>query len=125
MPAEVCVTAAAVMALILAGCASQGAGKPIDTNDQPKIVEASDVNVIQVPHPEQFPLVSVDLREGVDELKVTGAVSPDVSLAVPVNALVSGRVAEIKARLGDTVHKGDVLLIVNSQIGRASCRERV
>src|SRR5271165_4888287 len=89
----ICLASAAVLAL--AGCASQGARKSIDSNDQPKIVEASDANIIQVPHPEQFPLVTAELRNEVDELKVTGAVSPDVSLAVPVSALVSGRVSEI------------------------------
>ncbi len=99
---------------MLCGCESKGAGRIIDTNDQPKIVEASDASVVQVPHPERFPLVPVELRNETDELKVTGTVSPDVSLAVPVGALVSGRVSEIRARLGDSVHQGDVLLIVNS-----------
>ena len=47
-------------------------------------------------------------------LTVTGVVSPDVSRTVPVISLASGRVVEIRARLGDTVQKGQVLLRVQS-----------
>ena len=43
-------------------------------------------------------------------LAVTGTVIPDVSRAVPVVALATGRVIEIKARLGEEVQKGQVLL---------------
>ena len=48
------------------------------------------------------------------ELTVTGVVSPDVSRSVPAISLASGRVVEIKARLGDTVKKGQLLLKVRS-----------
>ena len=47
-------------------------------------------------------------------LRVTGVVSPDVSRTVPVISLASGRVVEIRARLGDSVKKGQVLLRVQS-----------
>ncbi len=79
-----------------------------------RIDEAPDVNVLKVDHGERFPLVSAGTRSTADELKVNGSVSPDVSRAVPVNALAGGRVVEIKARLGDTVRKGQVLLLINS-----------
>jgi membrane fusion protein, heavy metal efflux system len=45
---------------------------------------------------------------------VTGVVTPDVSRTVPVISLATGRVVEIKTRLGDTVQKGQVLLRVQS-----------
>ena len=45
---------------------------------------------------------------------MTGAVNPDISRTVPVISLASGRVLEIRARLGDTVQKGQVLLLVQS-----------
>jgi cobalt-zinc-cadmium efflux system membrane fusion protein len=47
-------------------------------------------------------------------LNVTGVVQPDIVRAVPVVSLASGRVVEIKARLGDAVKKGQLLLRVQS-----------
>ncbi len=47
-------------------------------------------------------------------MKVTGVVSPDVSRNVPVISLASGRVIEVRAKLGDTVAKGDLLMRVQS-----------
>ena len=45
---------------------------------------------------------------------MTGVVQPDIARAVPVISLASGRVVEIKARLGDSVKKGQLLLRVRS-----------
>ena len=47
-------------------------------------------------------------------MNVTGTVNPDVSRTVPVVSLATGRVVEIRARLGDTVKKGQLLLRVQS-----------
>ena len=79
-----------------------------------KVEQASDVNVIKIAHPEQFPLVPVQMRATSDELKVNGVVSPDVNRTVPVNAMASGRATDIRVRLGDTVKKGQVLMTINS-----------
>ena len=65
-------------------------------------------------HPEQFPLAAATAHTATSELIVTGTVAPDVSRAVPVVSLVSGRVTGIYARLGDTVQKGQRLLTVRS-----------
>jgi len=69
---------------------------------------------MQVEHPEQFPLVKATEYAAAPSLTATGVVSPDVSRTVPVISLASGRVVEIRARLGDTVKKGQVLLRVQS-----------
>jgi cobalt-zinc-cadmium efflux system membrane fusion protein len=45
---------------------------------------------------------------------VTGVVNPDVSRAVPVVSLSSGRVIDLRARLGDQVRKGQLLLRIQS-----------
>ena len=45
---------------------------------------------------------------------MTGVVQPDIARAVPVISLAAGRVVEIKARLGDVVKKGQLLLRVQS-----------
>jgi cobalt-zinc-cadmium efflux system membrane fusion protein len=59
-------------------------------------------------------LVSAVEHVAAPQLRVTGAVTPDVSRNVPVISVATGRVVEIAARLGDTVKKGQLLLRVQS-----------
>jgi membrane fusion protein, heavy metal efflux system len=99
--------------LFLAGCggkAASGDGAP----PPPKVEQETDVSLLQVEHPGQFPLVRAGESLQAPSLTVTGVVSPDVSRTVPVISLASGRVLEIRARLGDSVQKGQVLLRVQS-----------
>jgi cobalt-zinc-cadmium efflux system membrane fusion protein len=56
----------------------------------------------------------VQEHQAASTLTVTGAVSPDIARTVPVVSLATGRVVEVKARLGDEVKKGQVLLRVRS-----------
>jgi cobalt-zinc-cadmium efflux system membrane fusion protein len=99
---------------IAAGCgdsksdANAGAPPPL------KVEQADDVNVFQVDKPEQFPLTAAVEHAATSQLRVTGTVNPDISRNVPVISVASGRVVEIKARLGDYVKKGQVLLRVQS-----------
>ncbi|HEY2468418.1 MAG TPA: efflux RND transporter periplasmic adaptor subunit [Terracidiphilus sp.] len=72
------------------------------------------MSLFTVEKPEQFPLISADQIEAPAELRVTGSVNPDIAREVPVISLASGRVVDIKARLGDDVKKGDLLLKVQS-----------
>jgi len=102
-----------VCGLFLAGCggkAALGDGTP----PPPKVEQETDVSLLQVEHPEQFPLVKAGESLHAPSLTVTGVVSPDVSRTVPVISLASGRVLEIRARLGDSVRKGQLLLRVQS-----------
>ena len=101
------------------GLASVGCGeKPGDPNTgappPAKVEKEQDVNLLQVEHPEQFPLFTAIPYFAAPTLSVTGTVNPDVSRTVPVISLASGRVVEIRARLGDSVEKGQVLLRVQS-----------
>jgi len=73
-----------------------------------------DANNFKVDHPEQFPLVAAVEHNAFSALNVTGVVQPDISRAVPAVSLAAGRVVEIKARLGDVVKKGQILLRVQS-----------
>ncbi len=69
---------------------------------------------VEVDHPGQFPLATAMLRYATPELDVTGVVSADVSRNVPVISIATGRIVEIRARLGDTVSKGQILMRVLS-----------
>jgi cobalt-zinc-cadmium efflux system membrane fusion protein len=103
-----------VIALLAGGChASQGDPKA-EAPPPLKLRQVEDRNVFDVDRPERFPLVTAVPHTTTSELKVTGTVSPDVSRNVPVISLVSGRVIEIRARVGDVVSKGQVLLRVQS-----------
>jgi len=80
----------------------------------PLKVEHVDPDVFSVDHPGKFALTTALEHVAPVQLKVTGTVNPDISRNVPVVTLATGRVLEIKARLGDSVKKGQVLLRVQS-----------
>ena len=88
--------------------ATSAAALPVQVED------AEDASVITVPHPDQFPLAAASERDIRTELQSPGVVAPDVSRTVPVMSLAGGRVVDLRVRLGDTVHKGQVLLTIQS-----------
>ena len=79
-----------------------------------KVERAEDPNIFQVEQPDKFPVVAAIEHVTTSQLTTTATVNPDISRTVPVISLAAGRVVEIKARLGDTVKKGQVLLRVQS-----------
>ncbi len=83
---------------------------PPPANVQPDL----DANNFKVDHPELFPLATAVEYKAAPALNVTGVVQPDITRAVPVISLAAGRVVEIKAKLGDVVKKGQLLLRVQS-----------
>ena len=97
----------------LAGCG----GKP-DANGgappPPKVENEQDVNVLEVPDQALFPVVTAAEYFAAPSLLATGVVSPAINRTIPVITLASGRVLEVRARLGDTVTKGQILLRVQS-----------
>jgi membrane fusion protein, heavy metal efflux system len=104
----------ACIGLLLSGC-GDSKGDPKDEAPPPAVVEhAEDADIFQVDHPEQFPLATAVEHLSSSQLTVTGTVNPDISRNVPVISIATGRVVEVKARLGDTVRKGQVLLRVQS-----------
>lgn len=98
----------------MAGCGDSKGDPKAEAPPPPKVEHEQDVNVFQVDHPEQFPLATAEEHRAASQLQATGVVSPDVSRNVPVISIATGRVVEIKARLGDTVQKGQVLLRLQS-----------
>ena len=102
------------LCLLLLGC-NESKADPKAEAPPPATVEPDlDANNFKVDHPEQFPLVTAIERKAAPALNVTGVVQPDIARAVPVISLAAGRVVEIKARLGDTVKKGQLLLRIQS-----------
>ena len=101
-------------ALLLAGCRSQNASADSVDPAKVQVEEAPDANTVEVTRPERFRLVTAEQRPAYNELNVTGTVQPDVSRTVPVLSLAGGRAIEVRVRLGDFVHKGDVLARINS-----------
>lgn len=104
--------------LLLSGCKAADKDAIVDANlgapPAANVLAAGDPGLFAVDRPEQFPLATATAQTARSELVVTGAVAPDISRAVPVVSLVSGRITGIYARLGDTVHKGQRLLTVSS-----------
>jgi membrane fusion protein, heavy metal efflux system len=104
----------ALMSALFAGC-NDGKADPEAEAPPPANVQADlDSNNFKVDHPEQFPLVAAVEYKAAPALNVTGVVQPDVARAQPVISLAAGRVLEIKAKLGDVVKKGQVLMRVRS-----------
>jgi membrane fusion protein, heavy metal efflux system len=102
------------LCLLLAACGQKEGDAKAEAPPKATVVQDQDANNFKVDHPEQFPLFAAVERRTVAALNVTGQVQPDIARAVPVISLASGRVVEIKARLGDRVEKGQLLLRVQS-----------
>ena len=103
-----------MLAVWLAGCNGGKADAAAEAPPKAAVEPDLDANNFKVDHPDQFPLATAVEHKASPALNVTGVVQPDISRAVPVISLASGRVVEIKARLGDVVEKGQVLLKVRS-----------
>ena len=105
-------TLAAGLLLLSAGCSrNSDANAPAA---QVKVEEAPDPTLVEIDHPERFALTAVRTRKAYEELRVNGVVAPDVARTVPVLSLAGGRAVDIRARLGDDVKKGQVLVSISS-----------
>src|SRR5580693_901801 len=98
----------------LAGCGESKGDPKAEAPPAAQVQKEQDFSVIQVDHPEQFPLAAAVAHDSASQLSVTGTVTPDISRSVPVISIATGRVVELHARLGDTVQKGQLLLRVQS-----------
>jgi membrane fusion protein, heavy metal efflux system len=102
-------TAAICVAMILAGSCSNDP-KAAPTKSQVTL----DPNLYTVDHPELFKLATVETRNLPTTLNSNGVVTPDVNSTIHVTSQGSGRVVELKVRLGDYVKKDQVLLSIHS-----------
>jgi cobalt-zinc-cadmium efflux system membrane fusion protein len=108
------ITLSIALCLGTTGCNGGKSNPSAEAPPPLKLEKVEDRNVFQVDHPERFQLAQAAEHLAAPELKATGTVTPDISRAVPVISLATGRVVEIGARLGDSVKKGQVLLKVQS-----------
>jgi cobalt-zinc-cadmium efflux system membrane fusion protein len=102
------------LSFLLTGCDRNKADAAAGAPPTLKVEQQSDSAVFKVERPERFALVTVGEHDATPSLTVTGVVNPDVSRTVPVVSLASGRVVDIRARLGDAVRKGQLLMRVRS-----------
>jgi cobalt-zinc-cadmium efflux system membrane fusion protein len=101
--------------VLLSACNSGVKADPrIEEPPQAEVVHEQGANLVKVEHPEQYPVAIAAAQDITPELSVTGVVSPDVSRNVPVISLTSGRVLEVRARLGDHVTQGQLLVRIQS-----------
>jgi len=102
------------MLLAISGCKSDKVKADEEAPPPAKVVSGVDVTFFAVDHPELYPIATTTEYQAPSQLSVTGSVFPDISRTVPVISLASGRIVDIRARLGDTVKKGQLLLRVRS-----------
>src|ERR1700728_2788572 len=74
-------------------------GKPSDPKSEaPPAAEVqtdTDVNVVRVDHPDQFRLATATIYETTPTIRVTGPVNHDITRAIPVISIASGRVVDV------------------------------
>jgi multidrug efflux pump subunit AcrA (membrane-fusion protein) len=95
-------------ALTAASCSRDTAAAPT------KAQITLEPGVYDVDHPELFELAKAETRALPTELVANGTVNPDITRTIHVTSLGSGRVVDLKVRLGDSVRKGQTLLVISS-----------
>jgi cobalt-zinc-cadmium efflux system membrane fusion protein len=96
------------------GCKSGNVDAASEAPPPAKVISGVDPSFFAVEHPDQYPIETATSYQAPSQLSVTGTVFPDIARTVPVISLASGRIVDIRARLGDTVKKGQLLLRVRS-----------
>jgi membrane fusion protein, heavy metal efflux system len=101
---------AALFVILLSGlgCSKDA---PVAASKAPVTV---DPDLFSVDHPELFKTAKAEMRALPTELMANGTVSPDVNRTIHVTSLGGGRVIDLKVKLGDSVKKGQALLVISS-----------
>jgi membrane fusion protein, heavy metal efflux system len=101
-------SAVSVLSLLAISCSDSSKAAPTKTE------VTLEKGVFNVDHLELFKLVKAEERELPTMLQANGAVTPDVNRTIHVTSQGSGRVVDLRVRLGDNVKKGQVLLSIYS-----------
>ncbi len=95
--------------------ALMGASCSNETKASPTKAEVTvDPNLYTVEHAELFKLARTETQNLPTVLAANGSVTPDVNRTIHVTSQGSGRVVDLKVRLGDYVKKGQILLSIHS-----------
>jgi cobalt-zinc-cadmium efflux system membrane fusion protein len=95
--------------LMTTGCSRESVNASANVAPETTVESVADRNVVTVMSPDRFSVAPAVVRRESDQTLANGVVAADVSRTYPVTALSSGRVVDIKARLGDDVQKGQLL----------------
>ena len=101
----------ALLVGLLAWTTSCSKDVPAATSKPPVTV---DPNTFDAERPERFKTTRAEMRPLPTVVTANGTVSPDVNRTIHVTSLGSGRVVDLKVRLGDQVRKGQTLLVISS-----------
>ena len=96
------------LALMGASCSNETKAAPTSTEI------TVDPNLYNVGHPDRFKLATAETRNLPTVLIVNGSITPDVNRTIHVTSQGSGRVVDLRVRLGNYVQKGQVLLSIHS-----------
>ena len=80
----------------------------------PTVVPVGSANSVHLDHPTSFTLARATTQQAFSTLNVTGSVQPDPSREIPVLSIANGRVVALRVGLGDYVHKGQLVMEVQS-----------
>jgi membrane fusion protein, heavy metal efflux system len=100
--------------LMITGCSHEAVNAASNIEPATTIESVADRSVVTVANPQRFSVAQAIMRRESDQIFANGVIAADVSRTYPVNSLSSGRVVEIRARLGDDVQKGQLLLTMTS-----------
>ena len=99
-----------VFALVLAAASCSR-----DTSASPTKTQITiEPGIFTVDHPEAFKLARAESHPWATELTANGSVNPDITRTIHVTSLGSGRVVDVKVRLGDSVKRGQSLVLISS-----------
>jgi cobalt-zinc-cadmium efflux system membrane fusion protein len=100
--------------IVLSGCKSDKSNPADEAPGKPPVVETGGSSSVIVKDPDRFKLIQSSAQPITGTLEVTGSVNPDVSREIPVLSLANGRVVALHVGLGDFVHKGQLVMEVQS-----------
>jgi membrane fusion protein, heavy metal efflux system len=103
-----------LFALSLTGCKHEASSQSAEAPPAAQVEEIGGSNLVHVDGAGRFSLVQASIQPVRSKLQVTGSVNPDVSREIPVLSLANGRVVALHVGLGDTVHKGQLVMEVQS-----------
>jgi cobalt-zinc-cadmium efflux system membrane fusion protein len=103
-----------ILILLLAVCVVNFACSNTTPAAASKPPITTDPDLFEADHPELFKTAKAELRPLATVVNANGTISPDINRTIHVTSLGAGRVVDLKVKLGDTVQKGQTLLVISS-----------